>query len=277
MSEISQGNLVIIGGAEDKTGECEILREFVRLSGGDDSRIVILTTAARDYNSIGREYTRLFSSLGAREVTALHVQERKDAEEASAARVLRAGTGVFFTGGDQLQITTNLGGTEVDFALREAYKRGVVIAGTSAGASAMSTAMIVDGSGEDAPRKEGVAMAPGLGLLEEVVVDQHFAQRGRINRLMAVVGHNPHILGVGIDEDTAIVVQPQARFKVIGSGSVTVVDGRGVQFTNLRESAPEDIMVIIGLTVHVLKAGYGFDMQGRMALLPQDSSEEDNE
>ncbi len=263
-----RGNLVIIGGAEDKTGERRILRLVMRLAGGNDARMAVMTVASRDQESIGREYREIFLRLGARSVEVIDIETRSDAARPGNAVLLAEATGVFFTGGDQLRITSLLGGTRVYEALQRAYERGVVIAGTSAGASAMTDTMIIEGDGAEPPLNFAVRMAPGMGLLEEVVVDQHFAQRGRIGRLLLAVAQNPYILGVGIDEDTAVVVDPDARFTVTGSGTVTVIDGRRIDHSSVSEQELYRPVAVIGAVVHTLPPGYGFDLASREPLLP---------
>ena len=175
-------------------------------------------------------------------------------------------TGIFFTGGDQLRITSILGGTRFFTSLHEAYKNGTVIAGTSAGASAMSGTMIIQGNDNDPARKCTLKMAPGLGLLEGALIDQHFHQRGRIGRLLCGVAENPHILGIGLDEDTAVRVYPDAHIEVIGSNSVTIIDGRNIKSSNVSELKPDENLAIANVTLHVLPAGYGFDMADREVL-----------
>lgn len=263
MGRKADGNLVIIGGAEDKRGDKVILREFVSLAGGSDARIAVMTVAAEDQESVGREYSSLFAGLGAGRVHLINIESRADAFSAGNTEIIAKATGVFFTGGDQLRITSLIGGSDIDRELHAAYERGVVIAGTSAGASAMSDTMIIEGDSRESPRKYATIMAPGMGLLEEVVIDQHFAQRGRIGRLMLAVAQNPYILGVGIDEDTAIVVDREARFKVIGSGTVTVIDGKGLRHSSVSEQDLYQPVAILGATVHTLAPGYGFDMTTR--------------
>ncbi len=266
MGERVKGHLFIIGGAEDKTGRMEILGEIVRLT--DGGRVVVMTTATEHPEEAGRDYERLFSDLGAREVESVRIDTRREAEGQEAARALRRADAVFFTGGDQLRITSILGGTRVYEALFDAYRCGALIAGTSAGASALSSTMIVGGLDNDQARKCTLKMAPGLGLMEQALIDQHFAQRGRLGRLLCGVAENPHVLGIGIDEDTAIRVEPDARFFVLGSGAVTVIDGATLRDSNVSELAPNEILAIEGVTLHVLPRAYGYDMKTRKVLPP---------
>jgi len=266
MSRQVKGGLLIIGGAEDKRGRCEILRRFVSISGGHEAKVAIITAATESPKEVGAEYQHLFAGLGIGETILLDVTGREQANDPVMTEKLNGVTGVFFTGGDQLRITTLIGGTVLDRVLHQAYESGVVIAGTSAGASVMSDTMIAEGNSDDTPKKNTVKMAPGMGLIREVVVDQHFAQRGRLGRLLTAVAQNPHILGIGIDEDTAVVVSPEAQFEVIGSQTVTVVDGRSISNTNVTESGPAQPLVLTDVLLHILPAGYRFDLKTRRPL-----------
>lgn len=268
MGEKVRGNLVIIGGHEDKEGECLILRKVVDLAGGSAARLVVMTTAALDGEATGSRYRAIFRQLGAGEVFVTHINTREEANDPQVGPLLEKATGVFFTGGDQLRITSTLGGTLVYDLLHRRYEDGMLVAGTSAGASVMSDTMIVQGAGDDAPKRNTTKMAPGMGLLEEVVIDQHFAQRGRIGRLLSAVAQNPYVLGVGIDEDTAILVSPEARFEVIGSQTVTVIDGRALEHSNASESEPDQPLALVRVILHILPRGYRFDLKNRRPLWP---------
>jgi cyanophycinase len=275
MFETQQGTLVIIGGSEDKEGECVILRRFVSLASGTrtgaggSARIVIVTAATNQSQAVGETYSRVFKRLGAGEARVLDVANRQEANAAATYETVAGASGIFFTGGDQLRITSLLGGTKCDEALHDAYRAGAVIAGTSAGASVMSETMIVEGEDSEAARRNIVQMAPGIGLIREVVIDQHFAQRGRLGRLLTAVAGHPHMLGVGIDEDTAIVVRPDDIFEVIGSQAVTVIDGTQIRESNISESGPRAPLALTNVILHILPAGYRFDKKQRLLLLPE--------
>ncbi len=266
MSEHIEGKLLIIGGAEDKKGECKILKRFIKESGGRESRITVLTAATEYPRQVGVEYHALFLELGAQEVQVLDVSDRIQANTHGIGKQFEKSTGVFFTGGDQLRITGLLGGTLLGRMLQQLYEQGVIIAGTSAGASVMSDTMIVGGEA-GTPKKNTLTMAPGLGLLRSVVIDQHFAQRGRIGRLLSAISQNPYVLGVGIDEDTAILVQSNAQFSVVGSNTVTVVDASPSTTTNVSETTPGQALVLSPISMHVLSDGYGFDLKRRVSLI----------
>jgi len=263
MGHFKKGNLVIIGGAEDKYGESRILEEVVEIIGGEDARVAIMTTATQHPEEVGEEYRDIFLRLGVRETDILNINSRDDANLEDNVRRIKDATGFFFTGGDQLRITSILGGTKTYEALQYAFHQGRAVIGTSAGASVMSSTMIVEGNDNDAARKCTLKMAPGLSLLEGVIIDQHFDQRGRLGRLLCGIAENPGILGIGIDEDTAIRVYPEEYFEVLGNNAVTVIDGRSIKTTNVSELSPDEILTITNASLHVLAKGHGFDFKRR--------------
>lgn len=263
MGHRQKGKLVIIGGAEDKYGDSRILDEVVRIVGGEESRLGIITTATEHPDEVGEEYKDVFYRLGVRDVDIININNRDEANLDDYADRLRQATGFFFTGGDQLRITSILGGTRAYEALYDSFLDGTPVIGTSAGASVMSSTMIVEGNSNDAARKCTLKMAPGLNLVDGVIIDQHFDQRGRLGRLLCGVAENPGILGIGIDEDTAIVVTPDDYFEVIGTNAVTVVDGKSIKSSNVSESQPNEILSITNASLHVLSRGYGFDFDRR--------------
>ena len=262
-----KGTLIIIGGAEDKKRDCTILTKVAELSGGREGKLIILTAATEYPSKVGKEYKNLFQRLHVPNIDAMHIETREDADDPEKPQRMESASCVFFTGGDQLKITSLIGGTKTDRLLKEAFSDGLVVAGTSAGASAMSETMITSGDDDEAPKRCTVKMAPGLGLLSGVVIDQHFAQRGRIGRLLAAVAQNPYVLGIGIDEDTAVVVKPDETFEVIGSNAVTILDGIHLSYTNVSESNPDDILALTDITLHVLPQGYEFDIRNRVPIL----------
>jgi cyanophycinase len=263
MSELANGNLLIIGGAEDKWGQSSVLKQAIDMCGGQDAKIIVLTTATQKPEEVGKEYRAVFTRLGVKAIDVLNIDNRNDANNDSVAQRISSAAGVFFTGGDQLRITSILGGTKTFKALRDMYMKDIPIIGTSAGASAMSSTMIVDGSSNSAARKCTLGMSPGLGFLEHVIIDQHFEQRGRLGRLLVGVAQNPSILGIGIDEDTAIKVRSNVSFEVVGTNCVTVIDGTTIQESNVSELNPEEIIALSNVTIHVLPSGYKFDFSKR--------------
>lgn len=274
MSGAVDGTLLIIGGAEDKKDKCEILRKFIELADERGGKIVIMTAATQYPQKVSNEYIKIFKRLGAEDVICLDIPSRQQAQLPSTSDTIISAGGIFFTGGDQLRITSLLGGTQVDYALHEAYRRGTVIAGTSAGASVMSATMIIGGDGDSTPHQGSISMGPGMGLVRDVVIDQHFAQRGRLGRLVAVVAQQPAMLGVGIDEDTAVLINSRGQMEVIGSQTVTIVDGSKCEHTNISETKPDQPLALTVITVHILPRSYGFDLQDRRAIIQGDEGNE---
>ncbi|HVF43869.1 MAG TPA: cyanophycinase [Pyrinomonadaceae bacterium] len=265
-AEARAGRLVIIGGAEDRGGKSEVLREFVRLAGGARARVCIISVASEAPEEVAGVYEGTFKRLGVRDVRALDVKGRADANADPASAAVREATGVFFTGGNQLRITRLLGGTRLDTTLHRRHEEGLVLAGTSAGAAMMSSVMIVGSAPRMTLRAGMVELGSGLGFLPGVLIDQHFEQRGRLRRLLAAIAQHPHELGVGIDENTAAVVDGHT-LEVKGRGSVTIVDAGGHTHTNLGEARRHELLAICGVRLHILPAGYRFDLQNREPLL----------
>ena len=266
---------MIIGGAEDKLRQRTILTRFVTLAGGPSARILVISTAS----SLGDEatdlYASLFQQLGAAEVTSARPMTREEANAARLAESLRDVTGVFLTGGNQLRLSTVVGGTKLGRALVEGHKRGLVVAGTSAGASAIASHMVAFGTSGATPKQRMTQMSAGLGLLSGVVIDQHFEQRNRIGRLIALVAQSPALLGIGLDEDTAAVVSPSGMLEVIGKGSVTILDPAKLQ-TDAYEAKRYRPIMVSGVVLHSLPSGYRFDLrrrQVRATLRPVDATD----
>jgi cyanophycinase len=258
--------LVIIGGAEDKEGDCQILREFVRRAGGTKARIVIMTAATELPREVGENYIRVFERLGAEDVRIIDTETRENASSSTALEAISKATGVFFTGGDQSRITSILKDTEIDIAIHKRYSEGIVVAGTSAGAAVMPDKMIVEGDSETNARIETVEMGPGMGYLPGVVIDQHFSQRGRLGRLISALLLEPAVLGFGIDENTALVVTDH-QMEVIGEGSVTVVDESEAIHSNIDNILKDEPLAICGAKLHILPRGYKFDLKTRKPIL----------
>ncbi|MBW4624132.1 MAG: cyanophycinase [Brasilonema octagenarum HA4186-MV1] len=258
--------LVIIGGAEDKEGDCQILREFVRYAGGTKAKIVIMTAATELPREVGENYIRVFERLGAEDVRILDTETREDGSSSTALAAINKATGIFFTGGDQARITSILKDTEIDAAIHQRFSEGIVIGGTSAGAAIMPDVMIIEGDSETNPRMEIVDLGPGLAFLPGVVIDQHFSQRGRLGRLVAALAQQPAVLGFGIDENTAMVVTDN-QFQVIGQGCVTVVDDSEVVHSNVGEILKDEPLAVCGAKLHILPHGYKFDFQTRKPIL----------
>lgn len=258
------GPLIIIGGHEDKEGDKLILKEVAGALGG--RKLVIATVASHQPEGYFDAYRAAFADLGVGDLVELYVNERGEALADEMATILADAGGIFFSGGDQLRISSQIGDTPVERMVREIHRRGGLVAGTSAGASVMSEIMLVKGSSSESHRIGDLHMAPGLGLVRDVIIDQHFAERGRIGRLLGAVAQNPRVLGIGIDENTAIVLE-QSRFRVIGAGAVYMVDGSGVTRSNIAEASPERTLSMHDVRMHVLSAGDRFDLETRKPLV----------
>jgi cyanophycinase len=259
---MAEGTVIIIGGAEDKVRDRVILHRFVTLAGGRDAVVAVISTASSYGVEAGERYREVFTDLGAGKVRIVPATTRAEASAASAARALRDASGVFMTGGNQLRLSSTIGGTPLAASILERFRAGAVVAGTSAGASAMSSHMIAFGASGGTPKQRMAQIAAGLGILPGVIVDQHFQQRNRLGRLLSLIAQNPSLLGLGVDEDTAGVVGPDHVLEVIGRGSVTIVDGSASETDAWDVRAHRPVMVS-NVILHSLPAGYRFDLRRR--------------
>ena len=259
-----RGWIVPIGGAEDKESSPAILRRFVQLAGGANADIVVIPTASQ-LRDTGARYERLFGELGAERVSAIDFDTRRDAEEPARIARLEQASGVFFTGGNQLRLTTLIGGTPVAKAVRALNASGVPVAGTSAGAAFISEHMIAFGDEGSTPIAGSVRLAPGLGLTNRFIIDQHFRQRDRLGRLLTALAYNPFAVGLGLDEDTAAFIDPDNNVHVEGSGGITVVDASTVEFTSMAEIAEGQPVCLLGIKMHLLTRGATFNLHTRVA------------
>jgi cyanophycinase len=264
----NRGELVIIGGAEDKSGDCNVLREFVRCAGGIKARIAVLTAATSLPREVGEDYMHIFERLGVEDVRVVDTERRDDAERPENLEIIEKATGAFFTGGDQARIIEYIKGTKLDELLHQRHAQGMVVGGTSAGAAMMPDVMIIEGDSETNPRADVVEMGPGMGFLPGIVIDQHFAQRGRLGRLIAALVQQPADLGFGIDEDTAIIVNGD-EVRVVGRGSVTIVDESEATYNNLDEVLKDEPMAVCGVKLHVLPHGFRFNLKTRQPVVSQ--------
>ncbi len=266
-----KGPLIIIGGREDKEGQRTILREIAHTV--KDGKLVIATVASHEPEGYFDSYQTAFADLGVTNLVELYVTERAESHHEEMLAPLKEAAGIFFTGGDQLRISSQIGDTPIERLVREMHDRGGLVAGTSAGAAVMSEIMLVRGASGETHRIGDLNMAPGLGLVPDAIIDQHFAERGRIGRLLGAVAHNPRVIGIGVDEDTAIVVT-ESTFRVIGSGAVYIVDGAQVTHSNISEAKPDRTLSMHGIILHVLSSGDAFDMSTRMPALAQRAIDE---
>ncbi len=259
-----RGWIVPIGGAENKENDGQILERFVRVSGGAAANIVVIPTASRMHEA-GSRYERLFADMGAAEVATMDFDTRRDCQEPGRLRRLEDATGIFFTGGNQLRLTTLLGGTPVAKLIRMRNAHGVAVGGTSAGASILSEHMIAFGDEGSAVISGSVRLAPGLGLTNRFIIDQHFRERDRLGRLITALAYNPFAIGIGLDEDTAAFIGPDETLEVEGSGGVTVVDGAEVSYSSISEVPEGQPVCVLGLRLHILTAGATFNLHTRQA------------
>src|SRR5215475_15723746 len=255
------GTLFVIGGAEDRHDTKIILSRLAERIG---SGKLVISTLATDYgDELWEVYRKLFTSMGVKQVKHLGINHRDETSKDPRLDVLANAKAVFFTGGDQLKITTRLGGTALLERIEEIYRRGGIVGGTSAGATALGEMMLVGSPQEGICKLSEIQMAPGLGLAKNMIIDQHFSERGRIRRLLGAVAENPRMLGVGIDEDTAVAVESDGMFHTLGSGAVYIVDGHDLTYTNISQVAFGRAMSVFGVKLHVLSSGDRFDSYSR--------------
>jgi cyanophycinase len=260
--------LMAIGGAVHFE-ESRIFQEFIKRSGGADARIVVLPQAS-SLPETGQEYSRVFKKLGVKsKPVSLEFRERAKADQKRHLELLRQATGIFIAGGTQTRLTSLLGGTKFEQELLAAYQRGAVIAGTSAGTAVQSKLMIAYGRGGPTPR-EGIArFSTGFGFTEKIVFDQHFRQRDRLGRLVYAISVHPGALGVGVDENTAAILEDDRLISVCGKHAITIVDGKNMTATNVAEITNSHPVAVSGLILHVLTEGCSFDIKTRTAVIPR--------
>ncbi len=261
----TRGFIIPIGGAEAKGKKSEILSCFVELCGGPEARILVIPTASL-LNETGPLYQNLFESMGANSMC-VPIEKREECFNEEILRVLGSATGIFLTGGNQLRLSTILGGTPVARMMRKLNASGVHVAGTSAGAAILSEHMIAGGRSGLSPRESGVELAPRLGLTNRVIIDQHFNQRQRMGRLLAALSFNPFACGLGIDENTAGFIGPDSNMEVVGRGTITVVDPSGLRHSSMSYVRRAEAVTLIGLKLHVLASGAHFNIETRKATI----------
>ena len=258
--------LMPIGGNENHK-EPIVLQEFVRRAGGKSADIVIFPQPSI-LRETGNDYTRLFLNLGARSAQSLEFHTRAESFDESFLKAVQSASGIFISGGTQMRLPATIGGTALEAALLDAYHRGAVIAGTSAGAAVMPKVMIAYGKGGPTPRNGMAQYVPGLGLTENIVFDQHFRQQDRLGRLLYMISAHPGLLGVGIDEDTAAVVEDESFITVAGTGAVTIVDGSEIEFTNVAEVEKGGVVAVSNVRIHILTSGCSYTVNTRKAIIP---------
>lgn len=260
----ARGYIIPVGGAEEKIGDVAILRRFAELCGGGGCRIAIIPTASM-LSETGSRYEELFHGLGVKEARSIPIVQRADGNRKEWLDILDEVDGIFLTGGNQLRLSTMIGGTEVAKALRRRNREGVHIAGTSAGAAFLCEHMIAFGKEGASPRARIVTLAPGLGLTNRVIIDQHFRQRDRLGRLLTALAYNPFAIGIGLDENTGAFIAPDETLEVVGSGALTIVDASGLEFSSMARVRKNDVVCLIGLKLHILDQGSTFNLHTRVA------------
>jgi cyanophycinase len=246
--------LLLIGGAEDRQDHKAVLERFVALCGGAGSRIAVITAASKVGEKVWETYDAAFADLGVAQRHVVHVESRSAANDPAAAALVADADGIFISGGDQKRLLALVGGTALDAAMHVALARGACLAGTSAGASAMSAHMLTRGHPDLAPEKDSVGVAAGFGFVQRMIVDQHFSQRHRLARLLSAVAQHPQLIGIGIDEDTALLIEENSAVEVLGNGTVTIVDGRDM-VTNVNQVAAHAVPEMLDVRLHILPSG----------------------
>ncbi len=281
--EIPKGKLISIGGAEDKGTNSEegfvqrnrlnffelgILKRIVDETGGTDKRIEVITTASSIPVEVGENYLSAFGKIGCTNVGVMHIRNREEAMQQEYVDRIKAADGVMFSGGDQLRLTSIFGGTEIYEILhhRLAHEAGFVIAGTSAGAMAMSNTMIYQGKSDLAHLKGEVKLTTGLAFVGNVIIDSHFDKRGRFNRLAQAVASNPQCAGIGLGEDTGVIISGGNHLEVVGSGAVVIVDGKDIKHTNITDVSIGEPIALENLRVNILVRENGYLLRERKFL-----------
>ncbi len=263
-SDVDRGYIIPIGGAEEKLKNPEILDRFVEVCGGKTARIAIIPTAS-ELEDTGRNYEKLFRRLGIRHARVLPLETRADCDDEKHQDYLSKSDGVFLTGGNQLRLSTTLGGTAIAQLIRRRNVLGAHVAGTSAGAAFLCEHMIAGGHEGSTPTPDMVTLAPGLGLTNNFIIDQHFRQRDRLGRLLTALAYNPFAVGIGLDEDTAAFIRPGDALEVVGSGGITIVDPSDVEHSSMARAGRGEPVSLTGVRLHILVAGGTFDLKTRQA------------
>jgi cyanophycinase len=260
----TRGYIIPIGGAEEKFHNPEILDRFVEACGGRTARIGIIPTAS-ELEDTGRNYEKLFRKLGIRHARVLQILTREDCGNKEYLDYIEAADGIFMTGGNQLRLSTTLGGTPVAQLIRRRNAVGMNVAGTSAGAAFMPEHMIAGGLEGSTPSPDMVTMAPGLGLTNNFIIDQHFRERDRLGRLLTALAYNPFAVGIGLDEDTAAFIRPGDDLEVVGSGGITIIDPSHLTHSSMDSARRGEPVSLIGVKLHILISGGRFAIESRTA------------
>lgn len=262
---------MIIGGHEDRAPESDIMQAI--RDRAKKGSIVIMTAGTQLPKEVIQEYTDAFQEAGIAQVNVIDIRTREDGFKAENVKVAEQAAGIFFTGGDQLRITSQLGDSDVYKTIARRYTEGMTIMGTSAGAAMMAEGMIINGAGDESGESNSIGMAPGMNLLPGTVIDSHFAERGRMGRLLTAIAQNPALIGLGIDENTAAMVKSGSELCVIGSGAVYIVDGSRISYSSLSEKDAEGVVSIHDMTLHVLGRDAVYDLTNRRPVVTEQEQE----
>ncbi|MCT7955417.1 cyanophycinase [Laspinema palackyanum] len=266
MPQTLKSTVMVIGGAEDKVHGREILHTFFTRAGGSEAKIAIVPCASREPSAIGDRYNKIFTEMGATSIELLDIRERTQGEDPKWQEYMEECTGVFMTGGDQLRLCALVADTPLMEKVRMKVREGkIVLAGTSAGAAVMGHHMIAGGGSGESPNRSLVDMATGLGILPDVIVDQHFHNRNRMARLLSAIASHPDRLGIGIDEDTCAMFQGDGVIEVIGKGTVTIVDPGSTFATNEQQVGATDPLSLYNMRLHILCHGDRFELRQRIS------------
>lgn len=266
---IPKGLIVAVGGNEDKEHDLFVLRKIVGLIKKPSILIEVITTASEMPEETGKMYQRAFDKISNVVVHFMDIRTREQADENQYIQRLKKSHIIFFSGGDQLRITSILGGTEFLKAIvNKYYTEDCIIAGTSAGATAMAQTMIYDGESSEALTKGSVKVTAGIGLIQNVVIDSHFITRGRFSRLMEIVTSNPGHTGIGLGEDTGVIIRKGYLIEAIGNGLVVIFDGKRIRYSNISSIASGEAIAVENIHVHTLVNGYGYDLLNEKFLKP---------
>jgi len=268
LKQFFRGRLLAIGGNEDKANDLIVLKRVIQEVGKSDFKVGVITTASEDPQQRGEDYHKVFSDLGASGIELLHISTRPQANDALFTDMLENVDLIFITGGDQLRLTTILGGSKILGTIKNRLENGAVVVGTSAGAAVFSDIMIYEGKSEEGLFKGRVLTTSGFSFVENIVFDTHFMSRGRIGRLVQIVTTNPSCIGVGIGEDSGVIVSGDGIAEVIGTGQVIIVDGSDITHSNIMDIEPGRPIAVENVRIHSLVDGYRYSFTERRFLAP---------
>jgi cyanophycinase len=263
-----RGRLIAIGGNEDKANELVVLKRVIQEIGKSEYTVGVITTASIEPEQREKDYRQAFTTLGASRIEILNIRNRAQANDLSLVKTLDDIDLIFLVGGDQLRLTSILGGSKILEAIQMRLDAGALIAGTSAGAAVFSDTMIYEGKSEAGLVKGSVLTTSGFGFVKDIVFDTHFMSRGRFGRLVQIITTNPTIIGVGIGEDSGVILLGDGTVEVIGNGQVIIIDGSDIAHSNIMDIKPGQPIAVENVRIHSLVNGYRYDFKKRLFLTP---------